>query len=243
MGFPSGVTDNAQMVTHLWIGAWIAALTVGVFVWGLIVWAVIVYRRRGSEMPLQTTYNMPLEALYTIVPLLIVGVLFFYTVRDESSELRRPAVVDHVDTVVAYRFAWTFQYNDAIDGKTVYDVGTNTQLPVLWLPQGQSVQYKLISNDVIHSFWVPAFLFKMDVIPGRENTFYRTAETIGEYPGRCSELCGLHHAQMLFAVKVVTPGQYQAHLQSLVALGQVGKAEDHLSTMYEPHPANDGGTT
>jgi len=243
LGFPQGIADNDHLIQHLWIGAWIAALAVGVFVWGLIIWAMVVYRRRGSEMPAQTTYNMPIEALYTVLPLIIVGVLFFYTVRDESAEQHRPAHIDHVDTVIAYRWAWTFQYDEAIGGKTVYDVGTDSQLPVLWLPQGQTIEYRLRSNDVIHSFWIPAFLTKLDVIPGRQNVMFRKAMAVGEYPGRCSELCGLHHAQMLFTVKVVTPAEYQAHLQQLVTLGQVGSAITHLSPMYDPNARFDGSTS
>jgi cytochrome c oxidase subunit 2 len=243
LGFPMGIADNAHMVQHLWTGAWIAAMAVGVFVWGLIIYAVIAYRRRGSEMPAQTTYNMPIEALYTILPLLSVGVLFFYTARDEADETHRPAHIDHVDTVIAYRWAWTFQYNDAVDGKTVYDVGTDSQLPELWLPKGKVIQYNLLSNDVIHAFWIPAFLTKLDVIPGRENKMYRTAEMLGTYPGRCSELCGLHHSQMLFEVHVVTPAQYQQHLQHLMQIGQVGPAEGHLSPMYDPNAAFDGSSS
>lgn len=243
LGFPVGIADNARMVQHLWIGAWIAAMAVGVFVWGLIIWAIVMYRRRGSEMPAQTTYNMPIEALYTIVPLLIVGVLFFYTARDEADETHRPAHVDSVDTVIAYRWAWTFQYNDAVAGKTVYDIGTDAQLPQLWIPQGKVVQYNLLSNDVNHAFWIPAFLTKLDVIPGRENKMWRTAEILGTYPGRCSELCGLHHSQMLFEVHVVTPAAYQAHLQHLMQIGQVGQAEAHLSPMYDPNAQFDRSTS
>ncbi len=243
MGYPQGIADNARMIQHLWIGAWIAALAIGVFVWGLIIWAIVRYRRRGSEMPAQTTYNMPIEALYTVLPLIIVGCLFFYTVRDESTELRTPAHIDHVDTVIAYRWAWTFQYDDAVDGKTVYDVGTDSQLPELWMPQGETVEYQLRSNDVIHSFWIPAFLTKLDVIPGRQNVMYRTAMMLGDYPGKCSELCGLHHSQMLFRVRVVTPAAYRAHLQQLVTLGQVGNAQTHLSPQYDPNARFDGSTS
>lgn len=243
MGYPTYIADNGHMIQRLWIGAWIAALAIGVFVWGLIIWAIIRYRRRGSEMPAQTTYNMPIEALYTVLPLIIVGCLFFYTVRDESTELHKPAHIDHVDTVIAYRWAWTFQYDDAVNGKTVYDVGTDSQLPELWMPQGETVEYQLRSNDVIHSFWIPAFLTKLDVIPGRQNVMYRTATVLGEYPGKCSELCGLHHSQMLFRVHVVTPAAYRAHLQQLVTLGQVGNAQTHLSPQYDPNARFDGSTS
>jgi cytochrome c oxidase subunit II len=93
--------------------------------------------------------------------------------------------------------------------------GTPGEPPTLYLPQGESVQFRLESNDVIHSFWVPAFLFKMDVIPGRVNTFEITPKQLGRFRGRCAELCGQDHARMLFNVKVVTPAEYQDYLSRL----------------------------
>ena len=84
-----------------------------------------------------------------------------------------------------------------------------------WLPVDKSVRIQLRSPDVIHSFWVPAFLFKMDVIPGRVNTFEITPKQLGRFRGRCAELCGQDHARMLFNVKVVTPAEYQDYLTGL----------------------------
>jgi len=236
MGFPVGITSDSDRVTKLWQGAWIAALAVGVVVWGLIVYAIIAYRRRGNEMPAQTRYNMPIEALYTIMPVVIVGVLFFYTARDETAILKKPAVVDAKVKVIGYRFAWTFAYSDPNNRFTpVYDVGTNQVLPELWVPQGESMEYELQSNDVIHSFWVPTYLFKMDVVPGRDNTFYKTATTTGTYRGRCSELCGINHPNMLFTLRVVTPADYLTHMADLKARGQTGDPRGHLSTTYDPN--------
>jgi cytochrome c oxidase subunit II len=77
------------------------------------------------------------------------------------------------------------------------------------------VLFKLQSDDVIHSFWVPAFLFKMDVIPGQNNKFEITPEKKGTYAGRCAELCGKDHARMLFNVKVVSPAEYQTHVATV----------------------------
>jgi len=236
LGFPKGITTDSERVTRLWQGAWIAAFTVGIIVWGLIIWAIVVYRRRGNEMPAQIRYNVPIEALYTLLPVVIVGVLFFYTVRDESVILKQSPNPDVNVKVVAYRFAWTFGYTDPQNKyPPVYDTGTNSTLPELWLPQNQSVKYTLVSNDVIHAFWVPAFLFKMDVVPGRINTFEKTADTLGTYAGRCSELCGLYHAHMLFTVKVVTPEQYRAHMAELMRLGQTGDPSLHLTPSFDPN--------
>jgi cytochrome c oxidase subunit 2 len=87
-------------------------------------------------------------------------------------------------------------------------------LPVLEIPKGETVQFNLTSQDVIHAFWVPQFLFKRDVIPGHPNHFTITATQTGTYTGHCSELCGLYHAKMLFTLKVVTPQQFQAYMSA-----------------------------
>lgn len=236
LGFPKGITTDSDRVTRLWQGAWIAAFAVGIVVWGLIIWAIVAYRRRGNEMPAQTRYNMPIEALYTVLPVVIVAVLFFYTVRDQSVVLKKDPAPSVQVKVVAYRFAWTFGYTDPANTyQPVYDTGTNETLPELWIPQGKSVKYTLISNDVVHAFWIPTFLFKMDVVPGRQNTFYKTADTTGTFAGRCSELCGIYHSHMLFTVRVVTPEQYTAHMADLRRRGQVGDPQGHLSPQYDPN--------
>ena len=87
-------------------------------------------------------------------------------------------------------------------------------LPVLEIPKGETVQFNLTSEDVIHAFWVPEFLFKRDVVPGHPNHFTITATQTGTFIGHCSELCGLYHAKMLFTLKVVSPQQFQAYMSS-----------------------------
>jgi len=90
----------------------------------------------------------------------------------------------------------------------------------LWLPIGESVRFNLHSPDVIHDFGVPHFLMKMDVIPGRVNHYEITPTRLGEFKGKCYELCGVYHSRMLFNVKVVTREEYDQHLQDLVDAGQ-----------------------
>ena len=89
-GCPRPSPRVARRVTSLWIGAWIAALAVGALVWGLIGWCVVAYRRKkdDNELPVQLRYNIPIEILYTVVPIFMVVVLFYYTARDESDAAR-----------------------------------------------------------------------------------------------------------------------------------------------------------
>jgi cytochrome c oxidase subunit 2 len=235
------VTSITNMQQTLWVGSWVAALAVGVLVWGLTIWCVVRYRRRKTEtgLPPQLRYNVPLEILYTVVPLFMIGVLFFYTARDQIDIERQytdPAVRGEV---IGKRWGWDFNYQDA----KVYDAGiqadetssgiddnTPGTIPTLYLPVGKQVELTLHSRDVIHDFWVPAFSYKKDVIPGRTNYMAITPQREGTYIGRCAELCGEGHSRMRFKVAVVSNAQYQAHLQQLRAAGQTGQLSADLGT-------------
>jgi cytochrome c oxidase subunit 2 len=130
-----------------------------------------------------------------------------------------PADPDHTINVVGHQWSWSFNY---VDGD-VYEAGTPARRPTLYLPKDQTVLFELTSTDVVHSFWVPNFLFKMDVIPGRQNEFAITPTREGTFAGKCAELCGFDHSRMLFTVKVVSPQEYEAHLAELRARGQTGQ--------------------
>ncbi len=219
-------TDQSERILSLWQGSWIAALAVGVIVWGLILWPVVAHRRKrnATDLPPQTRYNLPVEVLYTAVPLIMVAVFFYFTARDEDRIMRTSANPDHQITVTGIQWSWQFTY--ASDGGPDTTItGTPAKPPTLYLPQGESVQFRLESNDVIHSFWVPAFLFKMDVIPGRVNTFEITPKQLGRFRGKCAELCGQDHARMLFNVKVVTPDEYQQQVSALQTRLSEGRAQ------------------
>jgi cytochrome c oxidase subunit II len=254
LGMPSPATEQAPRVLSLWQGSWAAALATGALVWGLIIWSVIFHRRSRTkvEVPPQTRYNLPIEALYTITPLIIISVLFYFTARDETELLKTSKKPAHVINVVGYQWSWGFNYLENVDGKPatpaqeladqaqlaavpedmlaaapkgaegVYQTGTPGHPPTLYLPKGQSVQFLLTSRDVIHSFWVPSFLFKLDVFPGKANRFQVTPTKEGTFVGKCAELCGVDHSRMLFNVKVVSPTAYQAYLKTLEKKGQTG---------------------
>jgi cytochrome c oxidase subunit II len=104
-------------------------------------------------------------------------------------------------------------------------VGSDNEIPVLVLPKGQTVRIVEHSEDVIHSFWVPEFLFKRDVIPygttstSRDNQFEFTPTSAGSFVGRCAELCGTYHSQMNFEVRVVDPAVFAKYLDALTQIG------------------------
>ena len=208
-------TNQSERILSLWQGSWIAALVVGAIVWGLILWAVYAFRRRRGDtgLPPQIRYNLPIEVLYTAVPFIIVAVFFFFTARDTDKILQTSKNPDHVITVTGIQWSWQFTYDEGGEPKTV--TGTPGNPPTLVLPRGESVQFRLQSDDVIHSFWVPAFLFKLDVFPGRTNVFEITPTKEGTFAGKCAELCGQDHAYMLFNVEVVPPDEFDRRVEAI----------------------------
>jgi cytochrome c oxidase subunit 2 len=221
-GWPGeGITPQAHRMYDVWIGSTIAALIVGVFVWGLIFWCVIRYRKRGNELPVQTRFNMPMEVLYTVAPILVVAVLFYYTaiVQTDVNKLSRNP--DVVVEVVAFKWNWQFNYRNGqgAEARTVAsNLGSTEVIPLLVLPVGKKIRFEETSRDVVHSFWVPELLFKRDVMPGNiRNVFEVTLDKEGRYVGRCAELCGTYHAFMNFELVVVTPTQYQTFLDAKIA--------------------------
>jgi cytochrome c oxidase subunit 2 len=220
-GWPKGATSQSHRMYDLWVASVVAALVVGVVVWGLMVWCILRYRKRGDELPVQTRFNLPIELLYSVLPFLIIAVLFYYTAVVETDVNRETRNPDVTIQVVAFKWNWEFDYRDGptIDGKTgntvASTVGASDYIPVLVIPVGKTIRFEETSRDVIHSFWVPELLFKRDVFPGSvRNSFEVTVEKEGHYVGRCAELCGTYHSMMNFEVRAVSFDKYQQFLEA-----------------------------
>ena len=186
-------------------------MAIGVLVTGLILWSVVRYRRRASssdgEAP-QFRDNIRLEVFYTAVPLVIVAVLFALTVGTQRRVTKVAERPDLRVDVTGFQWGWRFHYPEA----DVTVVGDSNDPPTLVLPAGRRVGFELASTDVIHSFYVPAFLDKRDVVPGEENRVDVTTTRVGRFPGLCAEFCGLDHARMGFTVDVVPPSDFDSWL-------------------------------
>jgi cytochrome c oxidase subunit 2 len=225
LALPVAGSDRSQTMWDLWLGAWIAVLVVFMLVFGLMAYAMVRYRRRSDdEVPVQIRYNLPIEALYTFAPVIVVAVFFFHTVTSQNNMLEEVKNPDHTIEVVGSKWQWGFNYIDepAAQGDDVFDDGTPADPAELWLPVDESIRFNLKSPDVIHSFWIPEFYFKMDVIPGKINTFDLTPTREGVFTGRCAELCGIYHSRMIFKVHVVSVADYEAHLTALRDAGEIG---------------------
>ncbi|WP_199430197.1 aa3-type cytochrome oxidase subunit II [Qaidamihabitans albus] len=247
-GWPEGVTPEAESMRLLWTWSVIAALVVGVIVWGLIFWTVAFHRKKKHEtepLPRQFQYNVPLELFTVVVPVIMVCVLFFFTATTESSILDKKDDPDVTVDVTAFQWNWEFQYPEeapAPDGEPVSTVGSSTEVPLLVLPTDRVVQYNLRSTDVIHSFWVPEFNFKRDVMPypeknNQDNVFQNTIDREGSFVGRCAELCGTYHAMMNFEVRALSPDRYDRYLdlrrQINPATGRPNTAAEALGAMQD----------
>lgn len=212
LGFPDPVTKEGERIYELWLGSVAAAAVIGIAVSAMIVYAMIRFRKTGDRLPRQVRYNLPVEVLYTAVPFVIIAVLFYYTtVTQNFVNKEDKAGADVTIGVVGFQWNWTFRH----EAQGVQVTGQPGQPAQLVLPVGQRIRFVETSPDVIHSFWVPKFLFKRDVVPGRENVFEITITKEGTYIGRCAELCGEKHSAMNFSVKAVSPAAYADYIAQL----------------------------
>ena len=217
LGFEEGVTSVNDISLSLWQGAWIAGAVVGVFTLILILWPAVFHRANAGkgEFPKQTQYNVPVEIAYTLIPFIIVAVLFYFTAVKQTEIVEKTTNYKHEILVDGFQWSWQFSYPEA--GPKAVVTGTPAKPPTLYVPLGEKVRYTITSNDVVHGFWVPAFMIQMQNLPGVTNYLEFTANKLGTYPGRCNILCGRNHSQMLFSVKVVTPAEYETYLETLKA--------------------------
>jgi cytochrome c oxidase subunit II len=217
MGGTGGVTDRSDSVRSLYDFVFYIAVIIFLFVEALIVWSVFRYRRKPSdtELPPQVHGNNLVEVIWTVIPTAIVLVLFVLSWQSLNTVEARTTPEVTVRAIAA-RFQWSFDYLDQ-DG----DVLFTQSLPVgddggMVIPVGTPVLVELRADDVIHAFYVPKFLFKRDVVPGKVNSFNFVVEEPGTYRGQCAELCGAFHGSMIFDVHARPRAEYDAWLAAQV---------------------------
>ncbi len=228
-GASRGATKQGQDTFKLYSGMMTTGIIVAVLVGLLILWTVVRYRKRSDEMPRQFHESIPIEILYTAIPILIVGVLFAYTVLTENNvdaTVAANATVTSTGTpvvnvhVTAFQWGWRFDYpalNVGVAGELLQ--GPNNHGPQMVVPVGQTVQVTLVSDDVIHGFYVRDFNFSRYALPGVTNVFDLTVLNTGTYNGQCTQICGLYHSEMLFSVKAVSPAAFSKWAHAQVAAG------------------------
>lgn len=203
------VTVQAADIHRVWDIFFLAAIGVAGTVYVLIFWCVIRYRRRNDQLPPQFRTHTAAEGTFTVIALLIVAGLFAVTYQAETRIERlnpRPATTVRV---TGFQWSWRFEY--AGGGPTV--TGTPDHPPVLVVPVARTVRIDITSADVDHAFFVPAFRFKRDAIPGYVSSFDLVVTRPGVYRGECAEFCGLNHYRQNFSVSAVMPQAFDEWLR------------------------------
>lgn len=210
---------------------------ISLFVLGLLLWIMVRYNKRANPTPAKFSHNTAIEIIWTVVPILILVFIGFYSVP----LLYKGDVVPKADLTIKVSglpsWAWTYKYPDNGDFEFTSIIlsdedakakgeprllGVDNQMVV---PVGKVIRMQVTSepNGIIHAWAVPAFGVKIDAIPGRLNETWFKAERTGVYYGQCSELCGVRHAYMPIAVKVVTEEEFAAWVEQ--AKQQFGAAD------------------
>lgn len=209
---PEPATTEADEIRTLFLIVFFLGAAVFVGVEGFLVYAVIRYRRRDDRLPVQHHGNTKVEIVWTVIPTVIVLILFvasMFTLGNISARSDNPVVIE----VEGQQFAWSFHY---ANGVTV--TGNPPDPPAMVVPAGEPVRLILRSDDVIHSFFVPAFLVKTDVIPFGQgqapNELEFTVKDPGIYRGQCAEFCGTRHADMTFTVDARTAADFATWLEA-----------------------------
>ena len=178
-----------------------------------LIWMALRFKRNASDVdgvdePTQTHGNTPLEIGWTVLPALMLATLAVFNVQTllRVEESKNPIEV----RVVGQQWWWEYRYDLDRDGTV--DIITATQMVV---PVGRDVEVKIQSNDVIHSFWIPAINGKKDAVPGRTHTLIMTADKPGIYQGQCTEYCGLSHGVMRMELKALPKAEYAKWVKAM----------------------------
>ena len=205
------VSQQGQYIFDFYPVIFWIAVAVFILVEGLLIWIVLRYRRRptDTELPNQTHGHGGLEIVWTLIPAIVVTALFAFTVdtlgKVETANTPGDDPALTID-VTGFQWQWTFEYK----AQGIKLTGVGREGPTMALPVGEKVRIRLhgLDIDVIHSFYVPQFLYKKDVIPGRVNEFDVIVQQAGTYAGQCAEFCGLGHADMHFTVVAMTRADF-----------------------------------
>jgi cytochrome c oxidase subunit 2 len=223
--------EDAQWLHNGVLMPVITAITVLVLV--LLLWVIFRYRAKANPVPSKTSHNTVIEVIWTLVPVLILLVIAVPSIRLLAAQYNQPKA-DVTIKVIGNQWYWTYQYPDNGDFEIVSNMlkekdevkagdrfRTDADGPRLLavderivVPVGKVVKVIVTSNDVIHSWAVPAFWTKMDAVPGRLNETWFKADRPGVYFGQCSELCGARHAYMPIAVEVVATERFAEWVRS-----------------------------
>jgi cytochrome c oxidase subunit 2 len=235
-------SDHAKTIQTSYQITFVFAAVIFVVVGGLIVFSAVRFRRKKGDdtLPKQVHGSTKLEIAWISVPSIIVAVLFIVSAT-ALGKLDTAEAGPMTVNVEGFQWQWKFTYPAFTDraglplvitGQSGHPGDGTYGKPTLGLELNKAVHFNLASNDVIHSFFIPVFLFKRDVIPGFHNQFDLTPTRAGSFAGKCAELCGLEHSTMLFTVKIMPHDQFMTwvHNSLLIQQHQEWIAENQCTT-------------
>ncbi len=233
---PAAVTSQAKKIHGLYELVLALAMFVFFAVEALIIWAVLRYRKHGDEPAPQVHGNNRLEVGWTAVPFGILAVLFSLSIPVIVSVRNPPQAAAETINVVGHQWFWEFDYPK--ENITILEAPnySNVQPPVLVVPTGVTVDIKVTSGDVVHSFYIPHFLYKIQAIPGQVNDLHFRVDQPGEWDGQCAQFCGLHHPEMRFKVQAMSQADFDNWVQ------QQQKAQPSPTAVPTQAPAGQPGT-
>lgn len=230
------VTTQGAESASLYLPIFIIAVIVFILVEGLVLLVTLKFRRKSTDdaLPPQTHGNNLLEVVWTAIPFVVVMGMFVWSallvLPNITAIAKNPAVT--VDAT-AFQWQWKFEYADA-GIKPLQGAGKNG--PEMVLPVDEPVTIRLHATDVIHAFYVPAFFYKKDAVPGRTNEFSITIDEPGTYGGQCAEFCGLAHSDMYFTVRAVERAEYDQWLADKVAEANATPTPEPPKPSGQPEP-------
>ncbi|HVE97725.1 MAG TPA: cytochrome c oxidase subunit II [Mycobacteriales bacterium] len=238
-GLAEPVTAEGKKVESLYVVVYYIAVLIFLGVLGAILYAVVRFRKQPDDetLPPQTHGNTTAEVIWTALPLIIVLVLFamsYGTLRviDEAKPVKDLAAVVNVRGI---QWGWEFDYGN---DKVVSGGASDDEPPTLVLPVGEDVRLVMTSDNVIHAFHVPNFLFKRDIIPGRQNQFDIRVDIPGTYGGQCAEFCGTEHAKMTFRVRAVSRAEFDKFVEELTGDNCQGDESEPSAELALKSPNN-----
>jgi cytochrome c oxidase subunit 2 len=207
-----GASNLAEAVDKAFIFIFSVAAFFIIGISAFMIYTVIKFNRKKGKEAMQFTGSNTLEAIWTIIPLIIVLIMFYIGWKGFAPMRKVPADAMKI-TAIGRMWKWEFDYGN---GK-LYDT--------LIIPLNKPVKLELFSNDVNHSLFIPAFRVKEDVVPGYENYLWFTPLYLGEYDILCTEYCGLLHSSMITKAKVISETEFDNWLATLEARGNLPEPE------------------
>jgi cytochrome c oxidase subunit 2 len=197
-----------------------------ILVLGLLLWVVVRYNRRRNPVPSKTSHNTVIEVIWTLVPVIILGVIAFPSINLLSKQFESAPKDALTIKVTGYQWYWGYTYPDnggfeVISNMLPEEEAHARQEPShlavdnrMVVPVGEPLRIQVIGADVIHAFGIPSLWFKIDAVPGRINEKTMTITEPGIYYGQCMELCGARHGYMPIAIEAVPRPQFEAWIRS-----------------------------